>query len=56
MTVEEQTQTKKLVVYKKERRKKYQRNQGMRQDITVLHIDRIEHTLDDKMLTKFSYL
>jgi len=55
-TVEEQTQTKKLIVYKKERRKKYQRTIGHRSDLTVLHIQKIEHTPQESVLKQYSYI
>ena len=55
-SVEEQTKTKKIIVYKKKRRKSYQRNHGHRQDITVLHIEDIVHTPNENTLTQYSYL
>jgi large subunit ribosomal protein L21 len=42
-TVEEHSRTTKVIVFKKKRRKGYQRNQGHRQDITVVRILKILH-------------
>ena len=42
-SVEEQTQSEKLLVFKKKRRKGYQKSQGHRQLMTVLRVDKIEH-------------
>ena len=40
-TIEEQTLTDKIVVFKKKRRKGYERQQGHRQQVTALRIDKI---------------
>ena len=45
-TIEEISQTEKVIVFKKRRRKDSQRNRGHRQWVNVLRIDRIEHNLD----------
>ena len=42
-TVEEETQTAKVLFYKNKRRKGYQRSGGHRQTVNVLRIDGIEH-------------
>jgi large subunit ribosomal protein L21 len=42
-TVEEHSLTEKVIVFKKKRRKGYQRNQGHRQQITVVRILKIIH-------------
>jgi len=42
-TVEETSQTEKSLIFKKRRRKDSQRNQGHRQWVTVLKIDKIVH-------------
>ena len=55
-TIEEQTQTKKLIIYKKKRRKDYQRNKGHRQCITVLHIDNIIHNPTEETLKNYHFL
>ena len=44
-TVEELSQTEKVIIFKKRRRKGYQKNAGHRQLINILRIDRIEHDL-----------
>ncbi|XP_062506665.1 large ribosomal subunit protein bL21m-like [Corticium candelabrum] len=41
-TVTEQTRTKRIIVFKKKRRKNYKRTRGHRQDVTVLRINRID--------------
>ena len=46
-TVEQEAQCEKTVIFKKRRRKGYQKSQGHRQDVMVLRIDRIEHDLTD---------
>jgi ribosomal protein L21 len=43
---EEHSRTKKVIVFKKKRRKGYQRTRGFRQHVTVFRIDRIECDLD----------
>ena len=53
--VEEQALTKKIIVYKKERRKRYQRNKWHRQEISVLRIMKIEH-FPQKELNNYSIL
>ena len=47
VTVEEQTQTAKVLYYKSKRRKGYQRSGGHRQDVILLRVDRIEHDLKE---------
>ena len=41
-TVEEQTQTEKVLVFKKKRRKGYKRRMGHRSDVTVLRINSVQ--------------
>lgn len=41
-TIEEQTKLKKILIFKKKRRKGYKRNNGFRHEVTVLRIDDIE--------------
>eukprot|EP00826_Nyctotherus_ovalis_P021796 TRINITY_DN17102_c0_g1_i1.p1 TRINITY_DN17102_c0_g1~~TRINITY_DN17102_c0_g1_i1.p1 ORF type:complete len:239 (+),score=78.09 TRINITY_DN17102_c0_g1_i1:75-791(+) len=55
-SIEEQARSKKLIVYKKERRKSYQRNYGHRQPITVLHIDQIVHTPTEQALSDYNFV
>lgn len=45
-TVEEQTLTDKVYVFKKRRRHRYKKFNGHRQDITMLRVDFIEHSLE----------
>ena len=40
-TVVEQDRTKKIIVFKKKRKKQYRRTQGHRQDYTAIRIDKI---------------
>ena len=47
-TVEEVSQTKNVIVFKKKRRQGYQRSAGHRQLINCLKIDRIEHDLKEE--------
>ncbi len=51
-TVEEQTETDKTIVFKKKRRKSYQRTMHFRHKITVLRIDKIELNLTEELLSK----
>ena len=44
-TVEQHTKTEKVIIFKKKRRKNFQRNKGHRQDVTMIRIERIEHNL-----------
>jgi large subunit ribosomal protein L21 len=45
-TVEEQTLTDKVYVFKKRRRHRYKKFAGHRQDVTMLRVDCIEHSLE----------
>jgi large subunit ribosomal protein L21 len=45
-TVEEQTLSSKLIVFKYKRRKGYKRAQGHRKLFTILRVDRIEHSIE----------
>lgn len=45
-SVEEQTQSEKLLVFKKKRRKGYQKSKGHRQELTILRVDKIEHVVE----------
>ena len=44
-TIEEEAQCEKVIIFKKRRRKGYQKSQGHRQTTMVLRVDRIEHDL-----------
>lgn len=41
VTVEEQSLSNKIIIFKKKRRKGYQKNMGHRQKLTVLRVDAI---------------
>ena len=47
-TIEEEAQCEKAIIFKKRRRKGYQKTLGHRQNIMVLRIDRIEHDLTEE--------
>ena len=47
VTLEEKTQSEKVIVFKKKRRQGYQKSQGHRQMLNVVKIDRIEHDLSE---------
>jgi large subunit ribosomal protein L21 len=49
-TVEENCRTEKVIVFKKKRRKGYQRNKGHRQDVTMVRVDTIFYTPDNKVV------
>ena len=44
-TLEELASTEKTLIFKKRRRKGYQKTQGHRQEVHVLRVDRIEHDI-----------
>ena len=46
-TVEEQSQTEKVIYFKLRRRQGYQRNGGHRQNIAVLRVDKIVHEVNE---------
>jgi large subunit ribosomal protein L21 len=46
-TLEEQSRSEKVIVFKKRRRQGYQKSQGHRQLLNVLKINKIEHVLDE---------
>ena len=51
LSVEEQTKSEKLLVFKKKRRKGYQKSLGHRQLMTVLRVDKIEHVVESTEAT-----
>jgi large subunit ribosomal protein L21 len=55
-TVEEHSLTDKVIVFKKKRRKGYQKNQGHRQQITVVRIMKILHRPEDEALENYHSL
>lgn len=52
-TIEQQTLSDKIIVFKKKRRKGYKKNKGHRQDITILRVDKIEHEIKDQPASLF---
>ena len=53
-TVEEQSDTEKVIIFKKRRRKGYQKSQGHRQTVSVLKIDWVEHAVDHSAFSSMS--
>lgn len=51
-TVEQQTETEKTIVFKKKRRKTYQKTMHFRHKITVLRIDKIEVDVKPELLAR----
>lgn len=51
-TVEEQSETEKTIVFKKKRRKYYQKTMHFRHKITVLRIDKVELDVKEDLLGK----
>lgn len=51
-TVEEQTETDKTIIFKKKRRKTYQKTMHFRHKITVLRINRIDLDVKQDLLAK----
>ena len=49
-TVEEESRTEKVIIFKKRRRKTYQKNQGHRQTIQVIRIDKIVHKIGEEQV------
>ena len=49
-TLEEISRTEKVIVFKKKRRKGYQKSQGHKQTINVLKINKIEHLVSEEGL------
>ena len=50
-TVEEISKTDKVIIFKKQRRKGYQKSQGHKQTINMIKIDKIEHDIDEADFT-----
>lgn len=55
-TVEEMSKTQKVIIFKKRRRKGYQKNQGHRQNIFVLRIENIVHVMDQQQIENYKPL
>lgn len=51
-TVEEKLRARKLIVFKKKRRKQYKRSYGFRAKLTVLRINRILYSLSSEQLER----
>ena len=51
-TVEQQTLSEKVIVFKKKRRQNYKKNNSSEAKLTVLRIDSIEHQLDQALLQR----
>ncbi|CAI2379548.1 unnamed protein product [Moneuplotes crassus] len=49
-TIEEESRTEKVIIFKKKRRKTYQKNKGHRQTIHGIRIDGIEHTITQDLI------
>ena len=47
-TFEEESRAEKVLIFKKRRRKGYQKSQGHRQTVNVLRIDKIDHAISGK--------
>ena len=52
VTVEQQTLTEKVIVFKKKRRQGYKRNMGSRQAVTMLRVDAIQYDLHQNTIDK----
>jgi large subunit ribosomal protein L21 len=55
-TVEENAKTDKVIIFKKKRRKTYQKNMGHRQDVTVVRIMKIIHEPNQNILDNYHSL
>ena len=55
-TVEENSQSEKIIVFKMRRREGYKRNRGHRDELTVLRIDQIEHMVGEELLNNYHTL
>ena len=49
-TLEEISQSEKVIVFKKKRRKGYMKSRGQKQTLNVVKIDKIEHIMQDEEL------
>ena len=55
-TIEEQTLSQKIIIFKKKRRQGYQKNMGHRQSLTILRIEKIEHEMTQEMISNHKRL
>lgn len=55
-TVEEESRTEKVIIFKKQRREGYQRNKGHRQNIMCIRIDNIVHELGEEQASNYEVL
>lgn len=55
-TVEEKTKTDKVIVFKKRRRKGYQKNMGHRQDVTLIRIDKILYSPIEEVVNSYKQM
>lgn len=53
-TVEEMTLSEKVIVFKKSRRKRYQKSQGHKQMLNIIRIDKIEHGLTEEEFSTYA--
>jgi large subunit ribosomal protein L21 len=54
--VEEKSKTEKVIIFKKRRRKGYQKNMGHRQEVTQVRINKIIHNPSDKIINDYRSL
>ena len=52
-TIEEKSRTQKVIIFKKRRRKGYQRNKGHRQNIFQIRIENIVHTIGQQQIDNY---
>jgi len=55
-TLEEISKSEKVIVFKKKRRKGYQKSQGHKQTLNVLKINKIEHIISEESLQTSSHV
>ena len=53
VSVEECSKTEKVIVFKKKRRKGYQKNMGHRQEVTLVRVNKIVHNPEDEVLDNY---
>ena len=55
-TVEEVTKTEKVIIFKKRRRKGYQKNMGHRSEVTIVRVDKVIHDLTEGVMNDYKSL
>lgn len=55
-TVEEVTKTEKVIIFKKRRRKGYQKNMGHRSEVTIVRVDKVIHSLTENVMNDYKSL